>query len=848
MPTTRIGFGFGFGSALALLLALDSASATSAQTEPAITVERQLDAGTLTRLRTLAPNQEARITLHRDDSASAGSDWNLRRLEVYAPDAQLWVVTARGLEPMPRSNLVHFVGVRAGERLSLSLAPGLSHGEGLLLGEEGSFRLDVTPRADGGLTLSGVSTEAALPDGSLPEADCLGGLEGDASWRKALTLHAPTAAATPKVATRKVTLAIDTDNELMQQKFSNNTTSAGNYMAALVAGMSAIYEMEPGAGGAKIKLEIGSQILRPSTITDPYPSEVGSDTLDQLNEFGLYWKNNYPYASYPRAFALMISGKSAAPYSANGIAWLVSGNDYCAATGTNYGGQIYGHYSVNRVFQFSGATAANDVSLVAHELGHNFGLSHTHCTNTSGAFPSAVSTLDRCYSGESGCYSGTTSCPTSPAPGAPKGTLMSYCHLNGCGMPNASIIHPVQVTTINSRIAAQSPSCVVAIASPNQPPSIAAPTSVSVTEDVASPLAGITFADSDAGSGSLTATFTVPAGSLTTTGSGVTVGGTASARTLSGTLSALNAFIAAGNLRYTTAANATGSVTLGIVINDNGNTGSGGAQSASRNLALTITAVNDAPGISAPASISLAEDVTSSLSGISFSDIDAGSGSLTATFTVPAGSLSTAGSGVSVGGTPAARTLTGTLTALNAFIAAGNLRYLTAPNATGSVTLGIVINDNGHTGSGGAQSATRNVSIAIQAVNDTPGVAAPALMGLPDTGTTAVSGVSFSDVDAGSGDLIVTLNAPAAAIVNGTSGGGVTTSGSGSTRSFQGTLANLNAYFGSAQVSLTTAGFTAIGTLAIDINDNGNTGSGGPKTASASVALKGGILFANGFE
>ncbi|HRQ35142.1 MAG TPA: hypothetical protein PK361_05965, partial [Chiayiivirga sp.] len=171
-----------------------------------------------------------------------------------------------------------------------------------------------------------------------------------------------------------------------------------------------------------------------------------------------------------------------------------------------------------------------------------------------------------------------------------------------------------------------------------------------------------------------------------------------------------------------------------------------------------------------------------------------------------------------------------------------------APNATGSVTLGIAINDIGHAGSGGAQSATRNLSIAIQAVNDAPGVAAPTLMGLPDTGTVAVSGVSFSDVDAGGGALTVTLSAPAAVTVNGTSGGGVTASGSGSTRSFQGTLANLNAYFGSAQVSLTTAGFTAIGTLTIGLNDNGNTGSGGPKTASASVALKGGILFADGFE
>jgi hypothetical protein len=846
MPTSRSGF----GSVLALLLALGSALPLAARAEPGA-IERTLDASALARLHALAPDQEARITLHRDRSASGEGDsgWNLRRLEVYAPDARLWVATARGLEPMPRSTLVHFVGARAGERLSLSLAPDLSHGEGLLLGEEGSFRLEVSARAGGGLVLSGISTEAPLPDGSLPESDCVGGLEGDDSWHKALKLPEAAPAATPKVATRKVTLAIDTDNELMAQKFSDNTANAGSYMAALVAGMSAIYEMEPGAGGARIKLEIGTQILRVSGTPDPYPSATGSDTVDQLNEFGAYWRNNYPYAGYPRAFALMISGKSSSPNSAAGIAWLVESGSYCAATGMVYGGQTWGHYSINRVFKFAGATAANDVSLVAHELGHNFGLSHTHCTNTSGAFPAATATLDRCYSGEPGCYTGATSCPTG-SPGAPKGTLMSYCHVNGCGSPNAGVIHPVQVTAINSRIASQPSNCVVPIGGPaaNQPPSIAAPAGIAVTEDVASSLAGIAFADPDAGSGSLTATFTVPAGSLTTTGSGVTVGGSATARTLTGTLAALNAFIAAGNLRYATAPNANGSLTLGITINDNGNTGTGGAQSASRNLALSITPVNDAPVITAPPSVSLEEDVTSSLVGISFSDPDAGGGSLTATFTVPAGSLSTAGSGVSVGGTPTTRTLTGTLAALNAFIAAGNLRYTTAANANGSVPLGIAVSDNGNTGAGGAQSATQNLGIAIQAVNDAPGIVAPGQLGLPDAGTAAVSGVSFSDVDSGLGALTVTLGAPAAVTVNGASGGGVTASGSGSIRSFQGTLAALNAYFGSGQASLTTAGFSGTGTLAIGVNDNGNTGSGGPKAASASVGLRGGILFANGFE
>ena len=815
------------------------------------TIARVLDAASIARLQALAPGQSAQVKLRPDarQTAAAKDDWNLRRLEVYAPDAQLWIATDNGLQPMPRSPLLHFVGARAGERIALSLQPGFGQGEGLLLNEDGSYRLEVRLRPDGGLDLTGTSTEAELADGTRPESDCLGGLQGAEDWRRSLKLPEAGELAGPKVATRKVTLAIDTDNELMAQKFSDNTTNAGNYMAALVAGMSAIYEMEPGAGGAKIKLEIGTQILRVSSTTDPYPSGVGGSSSDQLNEFGAYWMNNYPYASYPRAFALMISGKSASAYSADGIAWLIDTGSYCAATGTVWGGQTYGHYSVNRVFKFSGATAANDVPLVAHELGHNFGLAHTHCTNTSGQFPRSTSTLDQCFSGEGGCYSGTTSCP-SGSPGAPKGTLMSYCHINGCGMPNASLIHPVQVTAINSRIASQPSSCVVPIGGPsaNQPPTITAPASIAVTEDVATSLTGISFADPDAGSGQLTATFTVSTGSLSTVGGGVTVGGSATARTLTGTLSALNAFIAAGNLRYTTALNASGSLTLGININDNGNTGTGGAQSASKNLTLTITAVNDPPAISAPSTFTIDEDVISSLVAITFSDPDAGSGQLTATFTVPTGSLSTAGGGVTVGGSATARTLTGSASALNSFIASGNLRYLSAANASGSVALGITINDNGHTGSGGAQSATANATINIQAVNDAPSISAPAEIALPDTGTTAIAGLSFGDVDAGSGALTVTLTAPAGVTPGGGSSGGVTVSGSGATRSYQGNLAALNSYFGGGQASLATSGFSGTGTLSVGINDNGNTGSGGAKSASASVPLRGGILFTDGFE
>ena len=95
---------------------------------------------------------------------------------------------------------------------------------------------------------------------------------------------------------------------------------------------------------------------------------------------------------------------------------------------------------------------------------------------------------------------------------------------------------------------------------------------------------------------------------------------------------------------------------------------------------ISVNNVNDAPAISAPASIGVIEDVASVLTGISFSDADAGSGSVTVTFSVPSGTLAAAtGGGVTVGGSGTGiLTLDGTITDINTFITAGNVTFATA--------------------------------------------------------------------------------------------------------------------------------------------------------------------------
>ncbi len=283
-------------------------------------------------------------------------------------------------------------------------------------------------------------------------------------------------------------------------------------------------------------------------------------------------------------------------------------------------------------------------------------------------------------------------------------------------------------------------------------------------------------------------------------------------------------------------------------VQDTGGTANGGVDTTSLSVASTVSiaAVNDAPTITAPATFAVTEDVTAALTGISFADIDGNSSNETASFSVASGSLvATAGGGVTVSGSgTSSLTLTGSLANINTFIAGSNLSFTPAANATSNVTLSVGINDNGNTGSGGAQTAATTATLVLTAVNDAPVNSVPASQSLYQDSTLVFSTangnlVSVSDVDGNSGTEQVTLTATHGTIsLSGTTGlSFLVGSGTGdATMTLQGTLANINNALNGMVYSPTTS-YNGAASLQLTSNDLGNSGSGGAQTDTDTVAI-----------
>ncbi|PWC19071.1 hypothetical protein DDT52_12275, partial [Brenneria roseae subsp. roseae] len=304
-------------------------------------------------------------------------------------------------------------------------------------------------------------------------------------------------------------------------------------------------------------------------------------------------------------------------------------------------------------------------------------------------------------------------------------------------------------------------SSVVTVIAINDAPTITLPAVINVNEDVVTPITGISFADVDSGNASVSVAFSVGSGSLAAaSGSGVTVTGSGTGQlTLVGSIADVNAFIAASNVTFTTASHATGNVTLTVTIDDGGNTGldpgnsgTDSSEAATSTLTLTVTAVNDAPVNNVPGAQNVAQDgilVFNSANGnlISVSDVDIGSNSMSITLAATHGVLtlsSVTGLTFFVGsGTGnATMSFSGSLSDINS--ALNGMYYTPASGYNGSAEIVITSNDQGASGSGGAQTDTNVISVTVDPNNPyVTGVSSGTANGTYKIGDTIYVSVAF---------------------------------------------------------------------------------------------------------
>ncbi len=348
----------------------------------------------------------------------------------------------------------------------------------------------------------------------------------------------------------------------------------------------------------------------------------------------------------------------------------------------------------------------------------------------------------------------------------------------------------------------------------NDAPVNTAPPTLVTNEDTPASIA-LSVADPDAGTLPIEVTLVATNGTLSmAVVSGLTFiagnGEGDAVMRFQGSIAAVNGALA--SLSYAPAANYNGAATITIRTDDLGNFGSGGPQSDTDVVAVTVTAVNDAPTLRDDV-ISVRNDggdATIVVLGNDSSSPDGGETLTITSFTQPAhGSVTLVG---------------------------GNLVYTPNPGYVGPDPFTYTVDD----GNGGTATATVVLTSVAGGVNQAPVVTLPvAPAATEDTPVVLTSAIQVSDADAGTATIELRITVDHGTFTLATVAGVTLIQGDGTNDAFmvvRGTVADLNAALYGATVTPDTNYF---GSVRVNVlaNDQGNSGSGGPAYDSETLTI-----------
>ena len=193
---------------------------------------------------------------------------------------------------------------------------------------------------------------------------------------------------------------------------------------------------------------------------------------------------------------------------------------------------------------------------------------------------------------------------------------------------------------------------------------------------------------------------------------------------------------ATGSLSFTPVANANGSATITVTVND----GALNNNLVTRTFTVTVTAANDQPTLNGVSNVSINED--SGSQSVSLSGIATGAANESQTLTVTASSSNTG-------------LIPNPSVTYNSPNATGSLSFTPAANASGSATITVTVNDNQSSNN----IVTQTFNVSVNAVNDTPTVAAISNVSLQENA--AAQSVNLTGIGSGAANESQTLTVTA---------------------------------------------------------------------------------------